>query len=115
MFIRQTEYDLLLEQKRVAEARAAAAESALAAERQERMKDVRHIMSMWLRHSKALPLPATKEERAEADEVKKNAPPPPLNPTKQAQWDALKSYALANGIPVEEAQEKFEAMSDLEQ
>lgn len=107
----KSQIQILTEQLAKAEARAEAAEIALAHERDQRMADVRHIMSMWLRHSRSLPLPPTIEEKAEASaktEAEKNAPRP-LTDVEVAMRDANRRAAAAAGIDEEQADRDFEA------
>lgn len=103
----RTQASLLAEQLAKAEARAEAAELALAKERRERMDDVRHVLSMWLRHAKTYPLPATADEKAAAKAEQANKPPPPLSPDMLARREAVRQWAKANGYTEREADEKF--------
>lgn len=94
-----------------AEARAEAAESALAIERQENSKAQRHLVSMFLRREKTYPLPATAEEKAEAkaEQQAKRNEPPQLTPDLVARREAVRQYARQNGQTVEEADKAFMA------
>lgn len=101
---------LLQTQLAKAEQRAELAESALATERDARMRDVRHVLSMWLRHEKALPLPITPADKPERAEQR-----PQFTDVQLAQREALRREAQRLGISQQEADEKFEQMSNLEQ
>lgn len=107
MWIRRAELRRVLEQVRKAEARAAAAESALARERKDRMGDVRHVVSQFLRREKTYPLPPTAEEKAEVQEKLANQPPPPLTADQLARREALRQWAKTNGFTQKEADERF--------
>lgn len=109
MWIRAAEVRRILEQVKAAEARALAAETALATERRERMADVRHVMSMFLRREKTFPLPPTAEEKAEAKEETKQDQPPPLTDVQIAQREAYR-MARPDGVSQEEADEVFAQM-----
>lgn len=93
-----------------AEARAEAAESSLREERRQHTRDMRHVMSMFLRREKTFPLPMTKEEKAEvkaeAEEIRKT--PPPLTPLQVSMRDANRKEAARFGIAEEEADRDFE-------
>jgi len=92
-----------------AEARAAAAESTLREERERHTRDMRHVMSMFLRREKTFPLPMTKEEKAEvkaeAEEARKT--PPPLTPLQVSMREANRRDAAQYGETVEQADERF--------
>lgn len=98
---------LLREQLAKAESRAERAEAALTAERESRMRDVRHVLSAWLRHEKAAPLPPTAGEKAEAAEAKEKQGPPPLTEVQIAMRDANRKDAAQYNISAEEADELF--------
>lgn len=110
MWLRRSEVRRILEQVKAAEARATAAEAALAVERRERMNDVRHVISQFLRREKTFPLPKTVEEKAEAKveaEEKKNQPVP-LTDVQIAMRDANRREAARFGKSEEEADKDFE-------
>lgn len=94
---------LLREQLKAAEARALAAEAALALERRDNRQQERHWASMFLRREKSLPLPPTAAEKAEAAEAKENQGPPPLTDVEIAMMVANRLDAAAVGIPSEQA------------
>jgi hypothetical protein len=110
MWVSCAELRRLLEQVKAAEARALAAESALAVERRERMADVRHVVSQFLRREKTFPLPPTAEEKAEAkveaEEIKSQ--PVPLTEVQLAMREANRKDAAARGISQEDADRDFE-------
>lgn len=110
MWVRKSEIRRILEQAKAAEARALAAESALAVERKERMSDVRHVLSMWLRSAKTFPLPATVEEKeqAKAEAEEKKNEPPILTDVQLAMRDANRREAARYGKTQEEADADFE-------
>jgi hypothetical protein len=93
-----------------AEARTAAAESTLQQERQQHHRDMRHVMSMFLRREKTIPLPPTKEEKAEArteaEEQKKQ--PVPLTDVQIAMRDANRREAARYGVSEDDADKDFE-------
>lgn len=110
MWVRRSELRRILEQVRAAEVRASAAESALAVERRERMADVRHVMSMFLRREKSFPLPPTAEEKEQVAaevEARKNEPIP-LTDVQIAMRDANRKEAAKWGKSQEEADRDFE-------
>lgn len=105
MWLSQREYEALIGRAERAEAAAlkerddslkivARLEADLASERRERMQDVRHILSMWLRHEKTYPLPPSEAEKveakAEAEEAKKR--PPILDEIVQAKRKAMYAH-----------------------
>lgn len=98
---------LLREQLRAAEARANAAEAALALERRENRQQERHLVSMFLRRQGSIPLPKTAAEKAEAAEAKQSQGPPPLSDVEIAMRDANRRDAALVGISEEEADKDF--------
>lgn len=110
MWLRRSEVRRILEQVKAADVRASAAEAALAVERRERMADVRHVISQFLRREKTFPLPKTVEEKAEAkveaDEIKDQ--PIPLTDVQLAMRDANRREAAKHGISEEDADKDFE-------
>lgn len=105
----KTQIQILTEQLAKAEARAAAAELALAEERLQNRRDLRHFASMWLRHNKSLPLPLTLEDKAEAQAKAedRNNQPVPLTEIEIAQRDANRREAARFGVSEEEADRDF--------
>lgn len=97
---------LLREQLAKAEARAEKSEAALTAERENRMRDVRHVLSAWLRHEKAFPLPKTLEEETKTEE--KQEQPVLLTDVQLAMRDANRKEAARHGISQEDADRDFE-------
>ena len=93
-----------------ANARVTVVEATLCREREQYMKDMRHVMSMFLRREKTMPLPATKEEKAEAkaeaEEQKKQ--PQPLTDVQIAMRDANRREAARFGVSEEDADRDFE-------
>jgi hypothetical protein len=71
------------------------------------MRDVRHVLSQWLRREKSFPFPPTAEEKAEVAEVKEKQGPPPLSDLEKAMMEANRRDAALIGIPAEEADEHF--------
>jgi hypothetical protein len=106
----KSQIQILTEQLARAEARADAAEAALARERAENRTTERHLVSMWLRHNKSLPLPPTSTEKAEAqakvEEQKKQ--PIPLTEIEVAMRDANRREAAQYGISEEQADKDFQ-------
>lgn len=98
---------LLREQLAKAEVRADKAEAALTAERESRMRDVRHVLSQWLRHEKGTVLPPTAGEKAEAVEAKESQGPPPLTDIETAMMVANRQDAALIGISAEQADKDF--------
>lgn len=110
MWISRRELRRILEQVKAAEARATAAESALAIERKENRQSERHFASMWLRHNRSLPLPKTVAEKQDAKaevEEQKNQPIP-LTDVQIAMRDANRREAAKWGKTQEEADADFE-------
>jgi hypothetical protein len=101
-----SEPTLLREQLAKAEQRALDAEAALTAEREARMRDVRHVLGMWLRHERSVPLPPTSEEKAELQAERENRKPQ-LSADQLARRDAVRQWAKVNGFSQDEADEKF--------
>lgn len=128
---------LLREQLKAAEARASAAEAALASERvfaeerreslklalaekmqayeavaierTENRRQERHLTSMWLRHQKSYPLPPTAEEKAEAKVEAEEAQkrPIPFTDVEFAMMEANRRDAALIGISAEDADKDF--------
>lgn len=92
-----------------AERRAEVAEAALATERKERMADVRHVLSQWLRHERTYPLPPTAEEKAEKKAERANVPPPTLTADQLARRQAVRDWAKREGLSQEDADKAFMA------
>ena len=121
MWLARSEYQRLVSESSLAlqvpklELRAEAAELALATERKERIADVRHVLSMWLRHERALPLQPTAAEKAEteAERQRKTQEPPELNADQLARRAAVRDWAMRNGFTEAQADESF--MSQLSQ
>lgn len=92
-----------------AEARAERAEASLSKERQQFIRDMRHVMSMFLRREKTLPLPPTREEKEEAKVEAEEArnTPPLLSDVEIAMRDANRRDAAAHGLSTEEADRDF--------
>lgn len=110
MWVRRSELRRVLEQVKAAEARASVAESALAEERKENRREIRHFASMWLRHNKSLALPPTADEKAETKaevEERKNEPIP-LTDVQVSMRDANRREAAKHGISQEDADRDFE-------
>lgn len=106
----KSQIQLLTEALAKAEARAEDAESALARERSENRTTERHLVSMWLRHNRSLPLPPTPTEKAEAQakvEEQKNQPVP-LTDVQVAMRDANRREAARFGVSEEDADRDFE-------
>lgn len=99
---------MLREQLVKSEARAERAEAALIAEREARMRDVRHVLSAWLRHERAPSLPPTAGEKAEsqatAEEARKN---PVLTEVQISMRDAIRKEAIGLGYTKEDADDRF--------
>ena len=110
MWISRAELRRLLEQVKAAEARATAAESALALERKENRQSEKHFASMWLRHHKSLPLPKTAEEKLEekAEVEQQRQQPIPLTDVQLAMREANRRAAAMVGKSQEEADADFE-------
>lgn len=117
MWISRTDYERLVAEAALAlqvpklELRAEQAELALASEREQRMRDVRHVLSMFLRREKAFPLPPTATEKAEAkaEKEQKVSEPPKLNEDQQARLNAAIEWGQRNGFTEEEARKSFMA------
>lgn len=116
MWVSRSELRRILEQVKVAEARATAAESALALERKgnrqserESRTELRHFASMWLRSNRSLPLPKTAEEKEEAkvEAQKASEQPIPLTDLQLAMRDANRKEAAKFGKTQEEADKDF--------
>lgn len=105
----KSQIQLLSEALAKAEKRAEAAETALAEERLQNRRDLRHFASMWLRHNRSLPLPPTLEEKAEADaRIEEQANQPPLlTDVELAMRDANRRDAAAHGVSEEDADRDF--------
>jgi hypothetical protein len=106
----KSQIQILTEQLAKAEARAEAAESALAEERRENRRAERHMASMWLRHNRSLPIPPTAQERAETTakiEEQRNQPVP-LSDIELAMRDANRREAALHGISEEQADRDFQ-------
>lgn len=85
-------------------------EAQLESERAENRKSERHLVSMWLRHNKSLPLPKTVDEKEEAkvEAEDKKDQPPQLTDVQLAMRDANRLEAARVGISQEEADRDFE-------
>lgn len=93
------------------ELRAEEAERALIKEREDRISEVRHVLSMFLRRMQTYPLPATADEKAEkyAEQQQRESQPPKLTPDQQARLNAAVAWGKQNGFTEEEARESFMA------
>lgn len=91
------------------EVRAEAAEAALVKERDSRIAEVRHVVSMLLRREHTYPLPPTAEEKSDKQTERdlRQAQPARLNPDQQARLDASVAWGLQNGFTKEQAEKAF--------
>lgn len=117
MWISREYYERLVSEASLAqhvpklELRAETAEAALVAEREQRMRDVRHVLSMWLRHERSSPLPATATERdeAKAERARRASEPIELNADQLARREAVREWGKQHGFTQEEADQSFMA------
>lgn len=117
MWLRRSIYERLVSEAALAvhvpklELRAEQAEAALVRERNDRISEVRHVLSMFLRREKTYPLPATETEKVEArvEQQQRQSQLPRLTPDQEARLAAIREYAKQEGITQEEADRKFMA------
>lgn len=105
-WISKGEYRRLLRQLARAERRADQAESALYAEREHRMADIRHLVSMLLRRANSYPLPtAQPAEPAPVPDTDLYADQP-MDP---GEYEALLEAGLAMGLSQQDIEAKLAA------
>ena len=95
MWISSVEYSRLLTALDQAEHRATTAQEALAAEREARMADVRHLMSMLLRRANSYPLPEAKPVMPESAAEDYQQADAAMDP---GEYEALVEAGLAMGL-----------------